>query len=97
MKYFNNKKPTGIPYQRLMLVYNSNVQYHPILNNQTFEEFKKKNRIILNTVVQRIQRTFAHSSYIVLQESTLFPTSYSLIQSLRWYTIFRISRVYWSA
>ena len=54
MKYFNNKKPTGIPYQRLMLVYNSNVQYHPILNNQTFEEFKKKNRIILNTVVQRI-------------------------------------------
>ncbi|HAU86039.1 MAG TPA: hypothetical protein DCW90_11255 [Lachnospiraceae bacterium] len=97
MKYFNNKKPTGIPCQRMILVYNSNNRYHPFLTNQTFEEFKKKNRIILNAVVQKIPKTFAHSSYIVLQEPTLSPTLYSLKQSLRWYTIFRISRVYWSA
>lgn len=97
MKYFTSKKPTGLPYQRVMLVYNSNNRCHPFLANQTFEDFKKKNRIVLNVVVQKIPKAFAHSSYIVLQESTLFPTSYSLKQSLRWYTIFRISRVYWSA
>lgn len=97
MKYFNNKKPTGIPYQRIMLICNSNKKYHPFLTNQTYDEFKKKNCIIMNAVTQKTPKTFAHSSYVVLQEPTLSPTSYSLKQSLRWYTIYRISKVYWSA
>lgn len=96
MKYFTNKKPIGIPYQHI-IIYKSNKRYHPFLIGQTYNEFEKKNCIVLNTVAQKIPKTFAHSSYIVLQEPTLFPTSYSLKQSLRWYTIFRISRVYWSA
>lgn len=93
MKYFNHKVPTGIPKQRLRIIYKTNFCNHPLIE---LNYNRKDKNIIIDTIVQRIPKNFADSSYIVLQEETLFPTSYSLKQSLRWYTIFRISRVHLS-